>query len=518
MGYLKQPLIVAFIIVGIVVGPSGLGLVHSMEEIELLSELGIAILLFVVGLKLDIHLVKTTGPVALITGLGQVVFTSIIGYLIALSLGFSHITSAYIAVALTFSSTIIIVKLLSDRNEIEHLHGQIAMGFLIVQDIVVVLVMIIITALGDPEEGTSFSYQLASVYMKGVFFILIIWILMKYVLPQLVHHLARSKELLLLFAISWAVVLAALSDLLDFSKEVGAFLGGFSLAPTPFRETISGRLESIRDFLLLFFFINLGAHLDLGLIGNNIEYALIFSAFVLIGNPLIVMIIMGLMGYRKQTSFLAGLTVAQISEFSLILAALGFQMGHIDESTIGLITLVGLITIGMSTYLIIYSGWLYEKLAPILKIFEKSKHKETEISKNYEDVDYILIGLGRFGRFLFLEMVDRGFKVLGVDYNPDLVEEMKSAGYKVFYGDGEDHALPQLLPIDKGPMIISTLPSLNSNLKLIQFLKENNFKGKLSVIAYSDLHYEVLKSEGIDWIIRPQIPATKDFISRLEKC
>lgn len=390
------------------------------------------------------------------------------------------------------------------------------MGFLIVQDIVVVVVMIIITALGTPDEGVTFSYQLASVYIKGVFFIAFVWFLMRYVLPGLVHHLARLKELLLLFSISWAVALAALSDVLGFSKEVGAFLGGFSLASTPYRETISGRLESIRDFLLLFFFINLGANLDLSLIGENIGYAIIFSLFVLIGNPLIVMIIMGVMGYRKQTSFRAGLTVAQISEFSLILAALGLQMGHIDQPTIGLITLVGLITIGISTYLILYSDWIYSKLEPFLTVFEKKKHKETEIARTYEDVDYILIGLGRFGRNLFIEMTELGFKVLGVDYNPDLVDEMKSAGHKVFFGDGEDHALPLLLPLNKNPMIISTLPSLTSNQKLIHAFRENNFKGKLVMVAYSDLHYEILKSEGVDLLIRPQIIAAKELISKLQ--
>ena len=154
---LRQPLIVAFIAVGILLGPSGFGVVVQSGEIELFARLGIALLLFVVGLKLDVHIIRSVGPVALLTGLGQVVFTSVVGYLIALSLGMTQVTAVYVAVALTFSSTIIIVKLLSDKREVDSLHGRIAVGFLIVQDIVVVLVMIGLTAADRPAMAPAWA-------------------------------------------------------------------------------------------------------------------------------------------------------------------------------------------------------------------------------------------------------------------------------------------------------------------------------------------------------------------------
>lgn len=337
---LRQPLIVAFIAVGILVGPSAFGWVIPSEEMELLAELGIALLLFVVGLKLDLHLIQSMGAVALATGLGQVAFTSIGGFLISLLLGFAPLTAVYIAVALTFSSTIIVVKLLSDKREIDSLHGRIALGFLIVQDLVVVLVMIGLSALGGGAD-LSRGMTLLQLGLKGGLLLLGIGAMMAFVLPKLLNHLARSQELLLIFAIAWAVALSALSEVLGFSSEVGAFLAGISLASTRYRDAIGSRLVSIRDFLLLFFFVDLGAHLNLSLLGAQIVPALVLSLFVLIGNPAIVMAIMGYMGYRKRTSLLSGLTVAQISEFSLILAALGLSLGHIDEETVGLITLVG---------------------------------------------------------------------------------------------------------------------------------------------------------------------------------
>lgn len=356
---LKQPLIVSFIALGIFVGPSGLGLVSANDQIDLLAKLGIALLLFVVGLKLDMHIIRTMGPVALATGLGQVFFTSVLGYFIALVLGMKTVGAVYVGAALAFSSTIIIVKLLSDKREMNALHGQIALGFLIVQDIVVVLVMIALTAFGQGGDVESLQNEALKVLINGTGLLVAIMLLMRYVLPYVLRLLAKSQELLLLFAIAWAVSLATIGVMLGFSKEVGAFLAGISIASSPYKDLIAARMVGLRDFLLLFFFIDLGAQMDLSMIGLQLTPALIFSAFVLVGNPIIVMSIMGFLGYRKRTGFLAGLAVAQISEFSLILGALGVMLGHITPEILGVITLVAVITISISTYMIIYSHQLY---------------------------------------------------------------------------------------------------------------------------------------------------------------
>jgi Kef-type K+ transport system membrane component KefB len=245
---------------------------------------------------------------------------------------------------------------------------------------IAVLLMIGLTALGSAEGEISPGKMALAVLLKGVAFIVVLSALMKWVLTPLLRRLGRSRELLVLSAVAWAVALSAAAYHLGFSKEVGAFLAGVSIASTPYREVIGSRLVSLRDFLLLFFFIDLGAHLDLGAMTGQVLPSLVLSGFVLVGNPLIVMIIMGSMGYRKRTSFLAGLTVAQISEFSLILAALGLRLGHLDAQVLGSITLVGLVTISLSTYMILYSEPLYRFLAPWLGIFEKKNpgRKKTE--------------------------------------------------------------------------------------------------------------------------------------------
>jgi Kef-type K+ transport system membrane component KefB len=512
---LKQPLIVSFIAAGVLIGPSGFNILYSTDQVQLLAEVGIAILLFVVGLKLDVSLIRSMGVVALMTGLGQVIFTSVFGFLIGKVLGFNNIESLYIAIALTFSSTIIIVKLLSDKKEIDSLHGQIAVGFLIVQDIVVVLLMIFLSALGA-GTGEDPGMEVLWILIKALITLIIVGLLMRFVLPGLLHRMASSAELMILFSVAWAVLLAAAGDTFGFSKEVGAFVAGISLASTQYRETISGRLVTLRDFLLLFFFIHLGSTLDLSLLGAQIVPSLIFSVFVLVGNPLIVLLIMGIMGYRKRTSFLAGLTVAQISEFSLILATLGLTLGHIERETLGLITLVGLITIGLSTYMIIYSHPLYNLLAPLLRVFEsKTKNFEKDISYNDEPIDVIIFGLGRYGNNICKNLTKKGVKVLGIDFDPKLVENWKHKGRLAQYGDIEDPELHANLPLEKVKLIISTLSDTTLNISLLKHLNEAGYSGKTALTVHHIKDERRLRKEGAEIILFPFVDAANNVTEKL---
>jgi Kef-type K+ transport system membrane component KefB len=503
---LRQPLIAAFIIVGILVGPAGLGIVAADEQIELLASLGIAILLFVVGLRLDLEIIRTMGPVALAAGLGQIVFTAVIGYLICTALGMTGVSALYVSIALTFSSTIIIVKLLSDKREIDALHGRIAVGVLIVQDIVVILMMIGLSAFapGNGNAENSLFTQAAWVLVRGLGLLGAVWVLSRYVLPRLTHLMAKHQELLLLFAIAWASTLAAVGDAMGFSKEVGAFLAGVSLASTPFRDSISSRLVSVRDFLLLFFFVNLGATLELSQIGAHIGAAILLSLFVLIGKPVIVMAIIGAMGYRRRTGFLTGWSLGQISEFSLIVAALGVSLGHISSEALGLITLVGLITIGLSTYMILYSHPTFERLASALKIFERSVvSREVQQMSTPLQLDVILFGLGRFGSNIARQLKERGLHVLGVDFDPQVVNEWRKAGRAVQYGDAEDPEFAATLPLSRTRWVISTMPQLLINTTLLHALRGAGFTCKVALTAHNHHDARLLREAGADLALLP---------------
>jgi Kef-type K+ transport system membrane component KefB len=513
---LRQPLIIAFIIVGILVGPLGLGIVEDATAFELLAQVGISLLLFIVGLKLDLRLIRTLGPVAMATGLGQVAFTSGIGFLITVWLGFEPLAALYIAIALTFSSTIIIVKLLSDKGETDQLHGRIAIGFLIVQDIVVVVVMIGLSAFGATgEEHTDLALELALVAVRGAAFIGVIALLMRWILPPLLHRLARLPELLVLFAIAWAVALGAAGEMLGFSEVVGAFLAGVSLASTPYREALAARLSTLRDFLLLFFFVDLGAHMDFTDAAAQIGPAVILSLFVLIGNPLIVMVIMGAMRYRKRVSFLAGLTVAQISEFSLIFAALGVGLGHISATELGLVTTVGIITIGLSTYMILNSHWIFERLEPVLDVFERDAPRDPRFADDRPRPRVVVIGLGRYGDGVIEALADNAIDVLGVDFDPQALDRVSERGLPTVYGDAEDPNLPDVLPLESVEWVVSTARSVNANLALLQSLRHHGYAGRVAVAADHGHEATRLSEEGADAVLRPLSDAAELALGQL---
>ena len=281
-----------------------------------------------------------------------------------------------------------------------------------------------------------------------------------------------------------------------------------------FKDVISSRLVSLRDFLLLFFFINLGVNLNLSDLGSQVSSALIFSVFVLIGNPIIVLIIMGIMGYRKRTSFLAGLTVAQISEFSLIFAALGLAVGHITEEVVGLITLVGLITIGLSTYMILYSHQIYELISPALSIFQrKIPFRENEqLTVKIKRYDLIIIGFGRFGTKLS-EMLDEHPEInyLGIDFDPSVIKKCREKGKDIVYGDIEDHELLGHVPFQDTKLIISTVTDYRLSKQLTKALKRENYTGKIFLTALNDTEYQMLSFVGAEQVLRPQQMAATNF-------
>jgi len=506
--WLRQPLIIAFIVAGILLGPAGLDWVHALDQVDLFAKLGIGLLLFVVGLKLEPRLIRSVGPVAMVAGVGQMTITAAIGFAVALALGMTQMNAIYVAAALTFSSTIIIVKLLSDKREIDALHGRIALGILIMQDIVVILLMIGLTAFGGELTESHFGVQVLQVIGTGIGFLALVALVTRYLLPSLLRSLARWPELLTLFAIAWAIGLATLGTTLGFSKEVGAFVAGVALAATPFRAILAARLVSLRDFMLLFFFIDLGVQIDMGHLGSALGPAILLSVIVLVGKPIMVMAFVGRMGYAKRTAATAGLAMGQISEFSLILAAVGLSLGHIDKPTMGLITLVGLITIGMSTYMILYSDQLYRRLVPALGIFVFGKRGTDGHSRDTEPdlispVNTIVFGLGRYGRNLAQELQRRGRSVLGVDFDPERVRFWRERGIATLYGDLEDAELFHGLPLAEVQWIVCTIPEKDKSMVLLDTLKHIGFAGLTAVTADTLQHRESLQAAGADVVLLP---------------
>lgn len=329
--------------------------------------------------------------------------------------------------------------------------------------------------------------------------------------------MARSQELLLIFAIAWGTGLAALGEWAGFSKEAGAFMAGFSLASTSYREAMNARLTGIRDFMLLFFFVDLGAKLDFSTLGGEVWPAVVLSVFVLIGNPLIVMAIMGYMGYRKRTGFLAGLTVAQISEFSIVFVAMGISLGHVGVEALGLTTLVGLVTITLSTYMILYSHPLYERLGPWMGVFERRRpFRELAVERKRRpdgQPDIIIFGLGRYGTRLMQQLRAAGVEVLGVDFDPEAVRELRRRKLPVRFGDGEDPSFLESLPLEHTPWVITTFPQWESNRAFLEALRQAGFSGKVAGVVRDEVHGDAMGAAGVARVLNPFNDAA-DFAAR----
>lgn len=508
---LKQPLIIGYILSGILVGPIFLNLIKGTETIHLFSELGIAFLLFIVGLHLSPKVIKEVGKISLITGIGQILFTIVLGYFVCTLIGFSKITSIYIATALTFSSTIIIMKLLSDKDALEKLYGKISIGFLLVQDLIAVLILIIVSSTASTTTGSVGGAFLITI-LKGIGIILIFGLISHYLLPKMERFLAKSQEFLFLFSIAWGFGLSILFLQIGFSIEVGALIAGILLSLAPYSYEISSKLKPLRDFFLIFFFVTLGSQMIFGNISQIIIPVLILSLVIVIGNPFIVIYLMGRMKYSKKTSFMAGLTVAQIGEFSLIFLALGVKVGHIPPEVLSFVTLICLLTIFGCTYMIRYSEKIYEKLSKILSIFEKKQIRDKEIEK--KQYDYILLGYNRIGFSIIKSFSKITKNFLIIDYNPDIVKKLKKKGLDVMYGDVDDSELLEDLEIFKSKVIVSTIPEKDTNELILDIIKRNKSK-TVTILTGRQIHdaFE-LYNQGANYVILPHFLGG-EYVSKL---
>lgn len=495
---LKQPIIIGYILAGIIIGPFILRSGASIELIHTFSQFGIAFLLFIVGLHLNPKVIKEIGTSSLLIGLGQVILTFGLGFGISMLLGFSAVTGIYVGIALAFSSTIIVMKLLSDKQHLDSLYGKIAIGVLIIQDLVAIGVLMVISSVSGGVVLGSLGLQSL---LLGVGLIVFLFLSGFYVLPRLTKSIAKHQELLFLFSIFWCFLIAALFGYIGFSIEIGALIAGIVLSVSPYSVEISSKVRPLRDFFLIIFFIILGLNMPILDLGPIIVNALILSAAVLIAKPLIFMALTGLFRYTKRTNFLVGTTLAQISEFSLIVLLLGVTVGHITTGILHTLTLTLIITIFFSTYMIIYSKKLYKKMYKFVSLFERKRvRKEKDLKKRY---DTILFGYNRIGFSILRSLKKIKEKYLVVDFNPDTISDLQKFNIPCLYGDIEDQELLRELPLDKINMAVSTVPEFETNVLLIETIRLVNPKAIIIVRAHSIPEAMDLYSEGASYVLTP---------------
>jgi Kef-type K+ transport system membrane component KefB len=514
---LKQPTILAYLATGIIVSLFGVLNLNSQGVLDIMATFGITFLLFLVGLEMRFSDLKSVGKAIILTGLGQIFFTALIGYGIVRLLGFSSMESLFISLALTFSSTIIVIKLLSEKRDMQSLYGRIVVGFLLLQDLVAMIMLIVLSAFQQSPDSSISFVSILIIAAKIIFlFGGTLWISRK-IIPAYVGRIARNQELLFIASVAWAfgVALLVSSPLIGFSIEIGGLLAGLALAQSAEQFQINARVRPLRDFFIVIFFIVLGSSLTINNVQGLIIPAIILSLFVLIGNPLIVLIIMGLLGYRRRTSFFASVTVAQISEFSFILMTAAFALGYVTHNAVALVTIVGVITIMISTYFITRSETMYRFFHPFLRFFEKKNHLEKIERHAKMKKHIILIGAHRLGQYLLKNL--KPDSVIVVEFDPSIATQLKEKGYNVTFGDISDPEIQDAVHFEDAAVIISTTPNLEDNLSILRFA--HTLKKRPSVIVNAQQEWEAREyyKEGADYVLYPHFVAAQHLAQLFRK-
>lgn len=507
---IKQPPIIAYLIAGLIVGPLGLGLIgQNSDFIQIFARLGVALLLFIVGLSLDFRVLKEFGKISSIAGLGEIIVTATLGFLISLLLGFQNVQAIYLAAAFAFSSTVVVVKILSDKKELDTLHGRIALGILIVEDFVAGLVLMVIPLL----QKADFNALLFGIG-KIIILIIAIFIFSTYILNKLTQYLARHQETLFLFGISWALLLSALFYYSGLSLEIGALIAGMSLASSKYTLELGGKIKPLRDFFVVLLFVYFGSQLVGPITSSVIKQAIAFSILIMVGKPLIVMSFMKLLGYKKRTNFLTGSSLAQLSEFSLIIILLGFNSGLLGQNLMNLAVLISVITIGISSYSIHYSNNIFNKISRLLNIFEGNKNG-IESNKNKEETyDIILFGYHRIGFKILQTLKKMKKRFVVIDYNPQVILDLSQQGIDCIYGDAGDMGFLGDIKLGRAKLIISTLPEEEANLTIKKMLKEIGSKAIFVATAEQPRTALDLYKEEVDYVIVPH-HLGGDYISNI---
>lgn len=499
MKLIKQPLILGYILAGLLAGPSAFNLIHSTEVFEAFSSIGIALLLFIIGLGMNVNELKRMGKSALIIAGATLVTLLTLGFAASTALGFNKVEAVIIGLALFFSSTIIIIKILSDKKEQNRLHGQIAIGVILVDDIVATFALLFVVA---GSEGTLDAQEIALLLGKGSLLIGLLAFCSMKVLPKVSRYMAKTQELLFLAAIAWGFGIATLFELAGFSIEIGALFAGVALASSPYVQEIASRLRPLRDFFIVLFFITLGQSMDIANLGPSILPAIILSIIVMVAKPLVVITSMGLLRYTKRVSFKAAINLSQISEFSIILVILAVSKGMVGQEVGSIITLVAIITIAISTYLMHYDEVLFTYFDRIkLRLFDKEViHKEKRSSKNYQ---MILFGYHHGGHEFIRTFKDMRKKFLVIDYDPDVIDILERQKVDFLYGDATDAELLLEAGIDKTKLVVSTIDEHRANLFLVNFVEKNN--PDAAVICHADNIREAtaLYEAGASYVMIP---------------
>lgn len=497
----RQPLILGYFLAGIIIGPTVLNLITDSKDILLLSEMGIALLLFMIGLELDLGTFKKIGISSTIIGILQVVITSAIGYGIFRLLHFSPVVSIYLGLIFSFSSTMVVAKLLREKMEIDTLHGQLVIVILLIQDIFAVGSLSFLQSLNNTS-----LFEITQLMTEAVIMITFGMISYYLILPPILKEANKSPELMFITAVSTMFAFSALASFFHFSVVIGAFVAGLVLSNTEYSEEISSRIKPLRDFFLIIFFVVIGMQVSfVGLKTYLIPLiAILILAWLL--KPILIFLIVRLFKYSTRTSFFTGAKLGQIGEFSFVLAAQGLALNHLSPDIFSMVTVVTIISLVSTAYVIKYNNHFYRLSSILLSPFNRFTNRETKelkrIKRQMKD-HIVLFGLHKVGLHAMVTLQELNKDFIVVDHKPEKIKNMIKNGINCIYGDLTNVEIYDHLSLSKANMVISTIQNLHGNIMLIKKCKELNRNLTVMVVGNTEEEAVKLYKSGADMVFVP---------------
>lgn len=516
---LRLPLLIAYLTGGLLIAFWGVFDVRTSQALSFLPEIGLAFLLFLVGMELDFREIKSFGKPIIISATLHTLITTVLGTFIAQSFNFSLIESIYLGAGLAFSSTIVVLKLLTEKKDLSSLYGKLSLGILLLEDLLAVVILLGLTSTTQSGLGLSSAVVVIVFMGKALILLSLALFLNHYILGTIFKAVSESQELLFLTALAWCFIYVTFALSMGFSVVIGAFLAGIALANSPYHFQIEGKVKPMRDFFVALFFVYLGTKVNFSQIDQTWPIIIIFSAYTLLVKPTIFLLLLGSFGFRKHTLFQSSITLSQISEFSLIIILVGFEQGLVGNTALTVIATSALVSIIISSLMIVNSKKIYKLVSPFMTFFERQRNYHTlEERKNNDIEDHVvLIGSHQVGEYIvkFLEKENMPFLIL--DFNPFQVEKLLDAKKPIIFGDMGDPEVLDILALNKARLIISTVPDLEDNKLLIEAVKGRN--SSIPIIVRSDSLKDAKKlyKEGATFVYLPDIVSGEFLVEMLEK-
>ncbi|MET4257437.1 Kef-type K+ transport system membrane component KefB [Bradyrhizobium sp. S3.12.5] len=525
----RQPLILAYLIAGFCIGPFGAGWVKSQESISVISELGLIFMLFMIGLEIDLKKIVRAGKVILFAAGGQLLGGCLLGILffagIGLSLGGGHFDALYLCIACALSSTVIIVKVLYEKRELDTLPGRITLGVLVLQDIFAILFLAVQPSLANLQVGVILlSIGRVAVLVAAALLV------SRYVLPRLFHQIARRPELILLGALAWCFLVAETAEQLSLSREMGALIAGVSLSTFPYALDVTAKVTTLRDFFITLFFVALGMTIPVpGL--SVIGLALMIAAFTVVSRLVTTFTPLYLLKQGLRASLLPAINLAQISEFSLVVIQTGVGDNHIAAETANAASFAFVVLAVLSTFVMTRSDEITRwAIGPLKRIGLRdldhgNGHAEEAGEGGHGEARRIVIlGFFRSASALLAE-IERQAPVLleqitVIDFNPNVYQTLLSRGLHVIYGDISSADTLLHAGIGKSEMIILSVPDAllkgASNEKLVRHVRTLN--PKALIVATADLLSDVgeLYAAGASYVTVTRLSDAHELFTVIE--